>query len=197
MRVNRNVYVACLAAAFCFAGLSSAQIRSSEEQAGIGIENFGRINSNYYRGAQPEGDDYARLAALGVKTIIDLQREGEADEQRIVESLGMKFFRIGMSTKTRPRPEQVREFLAIVNDAANQPVFVHCRAGRHRTGIMTAIYRMTRDHWTPNDAYAEMKEYEFEKGFGHGALRKYVYEVSAGEFTTAVDGGPAATASHH
>ena len=50
-----------------------------------------------------------------------------------------------MTTRMVPTPDQIVEFLRIVNDPANQPVFVHCWGGRHRTGVMTAIYRMTSD----------------------------------------------------
>jgi hypothetical protein len=42
--------------------------------------------------------------------------------------------------------------------------------------MMTAIYRLTRDGWTADRAYEEMKQYEFEKGFGHGELKDYVFE---------------------
>src|SRR4029079_18854634 len=62
----------------------------------IRIGNFGKINNNYYRGAQPKGSDYRDLAALGVKTIIDLQRDGPSNEAGLVTGVGMKFFRIGM-----------------------------------------------------------------------------------------------------
>jgi len=47
------------------------------------ISNFGKINAQYYRGAQPEGRDYANLAAAGVKTIVDLRNDAEATSPRI------------------------------------------------------------------------------------------------------------------
>ncbi len=139
------------------------------------IKNFGCVNEKLYRGAQPQKCDYAELAAMGIKTVIDLQREGEASEQKLVEAAGMKFYRIPMSDKDAPAPAQVEEFLKIVNDPANQPVFIHCRGGRHRTGAMTAIYRMTHDGWSADQAFNEMKIYDFEHGFGHDALKQYVY----------------------
>jgi protein tyrosine/serine phosphatase len=178
MRVKRSLFrasAASIALTLSLAALSIAQSPHSDKLSNIRIDNFGCINENYYRGAQPEKDDYAGLAALGVKTIIDLQQKGEADEQATVESLGMKFYRIGMTTRSGPDSGQVEQFLTIVNDPANQPVYVHCRGGRHRTGMMTALYRMARDSWSADRAYAEMKRYEFEKGFGHGSLKKYVY----------------------
>lgn len=139
------------------------------------IKNFGCINSNYYRGAQPEGQGYSELAALGVKTVIDLQRDGEQDEQQLVETAGMKFFRIKMSDRSSPSYEQASEFLKIVSDPANQPVYVHCKGGRHRTGAMTAVYRIEHDGWTAEKAFEEMKAFDFNRGFGHGSLKDFVF----------------------
>ena len=47
--------------------------------------------------------------------------------------------------KTAKEMEEIAAFLNIVNDPASQPVYVHCVGGRHRTGVMTAVYRMTHD----------------------------------------------------
>jgi protein tyrosine/serine phosphatase len=154
-----------------------AQARDGREPIpGINIPNFGRINANYFRGAQPKAHDYADLAALGVKTIIDLTRDGDVSEAGLVQQVGLRFVRIPMTTTDRPSSSAVDQFLKLVNDPANQPVFVHCQGGRHRTGVMTAIYRLTHDGWNADRAFSEMKEYEFAKGFGHGALRDFVYD---------------------
>src|SRR5262245_54183606 len=59
--------------------------------AHIRIDNFGQISPVYFRGAQPEGHDYADLAAAGIKTVIDLQEDGLAIEQGLVEGAGMRF----------------------------------------------------------------------------------------------------------
>jgi protein tyrosine phosphatase (PTP) superfamily phosphohydrolase (DUF442 family) len=143
--------------------------------AAIRIDNFGVVNDNYYRGAQPRGDDYRDLAALGVKTVIDLTKDGRDDEQGFVEAAGMHFVRIPLTTSEAPSEEAVARFLKIVNDPANQPVYVHCQGGRHRTGTMTAVYRMTQDHWTADKAYQEMKQFKFEGFPGHPELKDFVY----------------------
>ena len=57
-----------------------------------------------------------------------------------------------MTTTKAPTEARVTQFLEIVNDPANQPVFVHCAGGRHRAGAMTALYRMTNEGWTPAQA---------------------------------------------
>ena len=142
----------------------------------IRIDNFGRINENYYRGAQPEETDYADLSALGIKTVIDLTRDGDPNEHRFVEKNGMKFFRIPLTTSERPSDAAIAQFLKLVTDPANFPVYVHCQGGRHRTGVMTAVYRMSQDGWSADQAYAEMKKFRFEGFPGHPALKKFVYD---------------------
>jgi tyrosine-protein phosphatase SIW14 len=91
----------------------------------------------------------------------------------------MKFYRIPLTTTDAPSESAVATFLKIVNDPANQPVYVHCQGGRHRTGAMTALYRMTQDGWTPDQAYDEMRNFDFEGFPGHPALKKFVYDYSS------------------
>ena len=66
--------LAPLAAAAFVVGVASTGIAAgaaSPAQAGVSsfaslrIDNFGQINPTYFRGGQPEGRDYADLAALG------------------------------------------------------------------------------------------------------------------------------------
>jgi tyrosine-protein phosphatase SIW14 len=142
--------------------------------ANIRIDNFGRVNADYYRGAQPTGHDYADLQAVGIKTVIDLTDDGDAQEAAIVQGLGMKFYRIPMTTHETPSAEKVHEFLTLVNDPANQPVYVHCQGGRHRTGVMTAVYRMADEGWTADRAFAEMKQYKFGMDFLHPEFKDFV-----------------------
>ena len=148
---------------------------SSPARTRIDIDNFAKVNASYYRGAQPDDDDYADLAALGVKTVIDLQRDGIPGEQKLVEAAGMRFHRIGMTTHEPPTKEQLALFLKLVNDPANQPVYVHCAGGRHRTGVMTAVYRMHHDRWNGEQAFKEMKQYKFGADFLHPEFKRFVY----------------------
>ena len=181
MRVDRSTSRAVATFAAIVFGLTSftaAQGVQRDALSKIRIKNFGVVNENFYRGAQPKSRDFPDLAAIGVKAVIDLQEEGESSEQQQVESAGMKFYRVGLSDKSWPSETKASQFLAIVNNPANQPVFIHCHGGKHRAGVMTAIYRMTHDKWSADQAYAEMKQYDFESGFGHGTLRDYVYDYA-------------------
>lgn len=41
---------------------------------------------------------------------------------------------------------------------------------------MIAVYRMTVDHWTIDQAYDEMKQYDFYTSGGHICYKDYVYD---------------------
>ena len=41
---------------------------------------------------------------------------------------------------------------------------------------MTAVYRMTKDRWTADQAYKEMQKYKFEGFLDHPELRTFVYD---------------------
>lgn len=145
--------------------------------APIRIDNFARVNNAYFRGAQPVGQDYADLAALGITTVINLtsDEDGPADERGAVEQAGMHYVHIPMSTRRAPTDTELTTFFAVVGDPASGPVYVHCAGGRHRTGVMTAVYRMTRDGVTAEQAFREMKQFNYGPDFLHPEFKKFIY----------------------
>jgi protein tyrosine/serine phosphatase len=186
MVLMRQAFLRCvLASAIAVLPAMSAMAgESSNTRVPITIGNFGQVAPTYFRGEQPEGSDYASLAAFGIKTVIDLQADGQANEKSQVEKAGMAFHRIPMTTHTAPTKAQITEFLKLVNDPANQPVYVHCAGGKHRTGVMTAIYRMAHDGWTSDQAFKEMKQYKFGADFLHSEFKRVVYSYRAEPATT-------------
>ena len=163
-------------AALLFA-LSLAIPAAAGDASAIRIENFGRVDATLYRGAQPQGRDYADLAALGVKVVINLtDDDADASEPALAERAGMRYVQIPMTTHRAPTAAQLTEFMQIVANPANQPAFVHCVGGRHRTGVMAAVYRMMHDGWDAAKAFAEMKQYKFGADFLHPELKRFVYE---------------------
>ena len=141
------------------------------------LKNFGKVNDKYYRGAQPRENEIEQLKRLGIKTIIDLRKDKEPQEAEWASRSGMRYFNIPMRAARRATDEQAAYFLSLVNDPANGPVYVHCKGGRHRTGALSAIYRITHDGWTADQAFDEMKRYDFNDGIFGGPTdqKKFVY----------------------
>src|SRR5262245_47092121 len=138
---------------------SSSNSRSSAVE--VNVENFGKVTEFFYRGAQPRGGEYNQLAAFGVKPIIDLRDDPKDYAKSLTEQAGMKYINFPLSDKDYPSPETPSKFLTLLSDKDSWPVYVHCAGGRHRTGAMTAVFRMTVQGWDINRAYAEMKDYDF------------------------------------
>jgi tyrosine-protein phosphatase SIW14 len=139
-----------------------------------GVGNFHQINDHVYRGAQPTPEGFRQIAALGVKTVIDLRESGSRAEaeKRIVERDGMRYINIPFAGLGAPSDQQMRRVLALFNDPAAGPVFIHCRRGADRTGTVVACYRVSNDHWKNDAALAEAKQDGmawFEK-----AMQRYV-----------------------
>lgn len=178
--MKRNIFRTCaavLATIFTFAIFAQAQTSPSQFD-GIKIGNFGQMTDNYYRGAQPMPDDYASLAKLGIKTIIDLRNDPVDYEKADAEAAGIKYINIPMSGWQSPKDADIQKFMSIANDPATGKFYVHCKAGIHRTGITAAIYRMEHDGWDYDKSYQEMKNYNFSAGLVHGALKSYVRKYS-------------------
>ncbi len=167
--------IAALVLVFAFSTPSLAKGKESGFPD-IKIKNFGQMDQSFYRGARPKAEDYKSLAALGIKTVIDLTDNSREYEQPAVEALGMRYVNIPIVDKAYPSTEQVDAFLKVTNDPTTGKFFVHCAGGRHRTGIMAAVYRFNHDHWNFDQTYAEMKQYDFYTSNGHGKQLDFVQD---------------------
>ncbi|HKR22198.1 MAG TPA: hypothetical protein VJS17_06360, partial [Pyrinomonadaceae bacterium] len=86
----------------------------------------------------------------------------------------LRYINIPMTDKSYPSMDQINEFMKVVNDPETGKFFVHCAGGRHRTGVVGAVYRFTKDNWNFDQVMNEMNRYEFGSGFGHGKQKDFV-----------------------
>ena len=175
VRKSSLTVVATLALVFSFSALSFAKTNKSNFP-NIKISNFGQMDENFYRGARPKSEDFTNLAALGIKTVIDLTDNSREREEPAVVAAGMRYVNIPIVDKAYPGAEQVSAFLKVASDPATGKFYVHCAGGRHRTGIMGAVYRFNHDHWNYDQVYAEMKQYDFYTSNGHGKQLDFVQD---------------------
>jgi tyrosine-protein phosphatase SIW14 len=122
-----------------------------------GLPDFRKVNEQLYRGGQPTAAGLRNLAKLGVKSVIDLQAPGESriKEKDLVESLGMRYFSLPMGQGFGVDPEQIHATLKLLDKPEHGPVFVHCRKGHDRTGVVIACFRIAHDGWSNDKAIQE------------------------------------------
>ncbi len=121
----------------------------------------------------------AAIEGLGIRTIINLMEEapdpnlpldyfgcGRQRESALCQEHGVRYVHLLVDLVQRSRvpgerPAAIDAFLAIMDDPANYPVLIHCKAGLHRTGSLAALYRMEYDGWTAAEALRELKHLGF------------------------------------
>ena len=182
MRTTSRSYLSVLLGTLALVLASTATALTQEKEKAtsnkVTIKNFGQMDERFFRGGQPKEDEYKELAALGIKTVIDLRDDPEEYEKRNVEALGMRYVHIPMIAKKYPESTDVEQFLKLVDDPETGKFFVHCAGGRHRTGVMGAVYRFNRYNWDYEQVYAEMKKYDFYTRWGHKDMKRFVFDYS-------------------
>jgi len=178
MKLIRRISPTLIATLGLILTLSSVSFAKKKDSSfpNIKIGNFGQMDQRFYRGGRPKDSDYQSLAALGIKTVIDLTDNSKEYEQPAVEAAGLRYVNIPMVDKSYPSMDQVNQFLKVVDDPSTGKFYVHCAGGRHRTGVMGAVYRFTHYNWNLDQVMAEMNQYEFGSGMGHGKQKDFVQD---------------------
>ncbi len=140
-----------------------------------GLPNLYKVSDNLYRGALPTTEGLLELKKLGVRTVIDL-RESNGNQARMAE-LGLTYEHIPM-TAFHVKDDHVIQFLRIAGAPDHAPMFVHCKRGADRTGLMCAIYRIAFQDWTKDQAIAEMTQGGFRFNHGYQNVINYVRDVN-------------------
>ena len=154
---------------------------------GSPIPNFCVVTPNVlWRGAKPAQDGAAWLIQHGVRTIVNLELlhdDRRAFGEARPTSAGryeLAYFRISdweANAVLAPAllDEHVAHFLAVV-DKQPKPVYVHCRSGQNRTGVMVAAYRVIVEGLSRDAAIAEMRRYQ---GIWFKADSAYIRSLSS------------------
>lgn len=140
-----------------------------------GYLDYVRVSKNYFRGKKPDAITLEALKMEGVNTIIDLTGGIESSLKRKIKELSMDYHNISLEESINPTEAQVKLFRQIVSNP-NVSAYVHCREGRNRTGIMTAIYDVCERGSNFRSAFANM----LDKGYD------FVHYPNMGEFLESV-----------
>lgn len=124
------------------------------------IVNWCRLDERLTTSGQPDEAQLARLAALGVRTVINLglhdHERALADERASLEALGITYIHIPVPWEA---PEEVHfdRFCEAMDAAESAPVHVHCVMNWRVSGF---IYRYRRDclGWNEAEARTPMLE---------------------------------------
>jgi protein tyrosine/serine phosphatase len=135
-----------------------------------------------YRSGQMTAEGFREvIERYHIKTVVNLQHEepdpllanqwlgkGYIRESELCAQLNVKYKLLTPDllppdNTLTTEPPAVKDWLVLLDDEKNYPVLLHCKAGLHRTGRLTAIYRMEYHGWSTGEALRELRA----NGYGY------------------------------
>jgi hypothetical protein len=146
--------------------LSAAPASARDEVSKFEKKFVEVVPGKIYRGLQPgDKEDYEYLRKAGIKTHLNLRKYlwwQERSMRKKAEAEGFLYRHAGMPTLwNEPHDPEVEQALSDLNDPALQPIYIHCRLGKDRTGMVVALYRVLYEQWSPCPAWKEWKSFGY------------------------------------
>jgi protein tyrosine/serine phosphatase len=155
-----------------------------------GVSNLHRISPTLYRSEQPTALGMKNLEKLGIRTVINLRAFN--DDKDEVKGTSLRTERVKILT-WRIDDKHVIEVMRMLKKAENGPFLIHCQHGADRTGLMSAMYRVLEQGWTPEDALTEL----IDGGYGYHSMWKnivrYVRSVDPTSLREAIESDSTST----
>lgn len=166
----------------CVSATKQNKANACRNNLGSAINNFCVVTPTVlWRGSRPDEDGVAWLIQHGVQTIVNLELifdDKPVLGQAIIANTNnyeVGYFHIH---DWEPLPilapsiedDHVAHFIAIVKQQP-KPLYLHCRHGVNRTGVMVAAYRILIDGASDEEAIGEMARYD---GFFFTADAQYI-----------------------
>ena len=116
------------------------------------------VQDEIYRGAQPTDAGISQLKKAGFKTVLNLRNDSVQSiaESKAVKNLGLTYQHVPMSSFFAPSDADMNSIQVMLNRTDLQPLFVHCKHGEDRTGLVVGLYRVFSQGYSPEAAYSEM-----------------------------------------
>jgi Dual specificity phosphatase, catalytic domain len=136
------------------------QVSPARKLFAEGIPNLAEVSPTLYRGGQPTETGFQALARMEISIVVDARGGSRKTEREQVTKLGMQYVALPWHCPF-PKDRVFSRFLSIIRENRGRKIFVHCRLGDDRAGMMIAAYRIAEEGWTAEEAMQEMKAYGF------------------------------------
>ena len=164
MKHMKRCVMALYLTAAVFSAMANGEVVKVEA---VGIENYSRLEGSSGFAGSPVGFGGATQPAAmeylkrdGFATVISLRLANEEgvdnDASRTAaQAAGLQYINLPFDTD-KPDPATVEDFLAVVGNQANQPVYIHCGSAT-RAASLWMIGRVLNDGWEVEAASDEAK----------------------------------------
>lgn len=120
--------------------------------------NLQRLDSHFYRSAQPTAANAAALRQLGIRTVINLRYFDRDHDHRALAGEPLTLLNQPLLTWAI-QPADIARVLRLIRERQRfGPVLLHCYHGADRTGLISAMYRIVYQNWPIEEAKREMQQ---------------------------------------
>ncbi|KAM0871428.1 hypothetical protein ACQ4PT_039386 [Festuca glaucescens] len=129
--------------------------------------NFAMVDDGIYRSGFPAAPNFRFLKSLNLRSIVYLCPEPypETNKEFLAKN-GIKLYQFGIEGRKEPFVEipddKIREALKVVLDVRNQPLLIHCKRGKHRTGCVVGCMRKLHK-WCLSSVFDEYQRFAAAK----------------------------------
>ena len=122
-------------------GLAASIVAAGEMPKTIeGVSNYHVVRPGLATSGELTPEAQRQLKALGFKTVIDLrtEREGTKAEEALLREQGLRYVSVPVTPATLSAKD-VDAVAAILEDAAAEPILLHCASGNRAGGLLAAV----------------------------------------------------------
>lgn len=145
----------------------------------INLEKHMFFLTNHEYSISKNIENFERLSKHNIKVIVDFSQASEltrAKEAKMALKYDIKYKNIALNPLRRPSDTDIKEFFKIMHQT-DGAVYIHCLNGRDRTGFMAALYDITKNNKTFDDAFLEMKSFDHDEKH-YPELKKFLKEYA-------------------
>lgn len=147
--------------------LSERNPQWAQQVEGAPFKNLYKIDEGVYRSEQPSKEQFLFLESYGIKEVLNLRNyhnDNSEGKDTDITLLHVKMAAHNIRTK------DVVKALQLIKSRQGA-ILIHCKHGADRTSLVAAMYRITYQGWTKEEAIAELKE----GGYGfHGIYKNII-----------------------
>ena len=144
-------------------------------------DNLHRVTPRIWRSAELSATRLVQVRQqYGIQAMLNLRDDLPDEEIAEIKAAGLQLFWVPMKDDAAPTREQVMSALGVLQQLG--PTLICCKGGRHRTGLIYAVYRVVVQFWTKRDAWAEAEKYGWYDRGGHKPLRQWFEQFDPAEY---------------
>jgi tyrosine-protein phosphatase SIW14 len=129
--------------------------------------NFAMVDDGIFRSGFPKASNFRFLESLNLRSIVYLCPEPYPETNiELLEKNGITLHQFGIEGRKEPfvtiPDDKIREALKVVLDPKKQPLLIHCKRGKHRTGCVVGCLRKLQK-WCLSSVFDEYHRFAAAK----------------------------------